>query len=168
MRQNPEQGNKSYSKPILMKVITILLIGGLLTSCNTQEKNTEKTSPQQEDTKQPSSMNCYRYASETDTITLKVIHVGKDITGTLVYSLKEKDKNKGTIQGRMKGDILIADYTFLSEGIQSTRQIAFKLTDNFFIEGYGESYTNNEKVYFTNTDSLTFNGSMKLAEIACL
>lgn len=150
-----------------MKVISILLVGSILTSCNTQETNTEKTSPKQEDSKQSSSLNCYRYASEKDTITLKVIHIGNDITGTLVYNLKEKDKNKGTIQGSMKGNILIADYTFQSEGVQSTRQIAFKLTDHFFIEGYGESYTKNEKVYFANIDSLTFNGSMKLAEIAC-
>lgn len=150
-----------------MKVISILLIGSILTSCNGQEKNTDKTSPKNEDNKQSSSMNCYRYATEADTITLKVVQIGNNITGTLVYNLKEKDKNKGTIQGSMKGNILIADYTFQSEGIQSTRQIAFKLTDHFFMEGYGESYTKNGNVYFTNTDSLTFNGSMKLAEIAC-
>ncbi len=150
-----------------MKVISILLIGSILTSCNTQEKNTEKTNSNKEEGKQSSSMNCYRYESEADTIILKVVQIGNNITGTLVYNLKEKDKNKGTIQGSMKGNILIADYTFQSEGIQSTRQIAFKLTNHFFMEGYGESYIKNEKVYFKNIDSLTFNGSMKLAEIAC-
>ena len=104
------------------------------------------------------SLNCYRYATETDTIILKVIHVGNSITGTLVYSLKEKDKNKGTIQGNMRGDLLVADYTFMSEGIQSTRQVAFKKEGNSFVEGYGD---------FKNLDSLNFNTSMKLVEVEC-
>jgi hypothetical protein len=52
----------------------------------------------------------------------------------------------------------VADYTFMSEGIQSTRQVAFKKDGNSFIEGYGD---------FKNVDSLNFNTSMKLVEIAC-
>jgi hypothetical protein len=84
-----------------------------------------------------------------------------------VNNLKEKDKNYGTIQGSMKGNILVANYTFMSEGIQSTREIAFKLENNFFIEGYGDSFTQNDKVYFKSIDSLNFNNSMKLTEIVC-
>lgn len=141
-----------------MKIIYFLIFASFCTSCNTQKEETDKTSSQQVDSKKPSSINCYQYATATDTIILKVIHVGNAITGTLVYSLKEKDKNKGTIQGNMMGDILLADYTFMSEGIQSTRQVAFKKEANSFAEGYGD---------FKKLDSLNFNTSMKLAEVAC-
>ena len=141
-----------------MKVIYFLILSSLLTCCNSQNEESDKTSSQQTDTKKISPMNCYSYATANDTINLKVIHVGNSITGTLVYMLKEKDKNKGTIQGHMRGDTLLADYTFMSEGIQSTREVAFKKEGNSFVEGYGN---------FKNLNSLNFNTSMKLVEVAC-
>ena len=141
-----------------MKVIKFLIVSSLFVSCNTLNQDAGKTTPQEVSTKKISPINCYSYATATDTIILKVIHIGNAITGTLVYSLKEKDKNKGRIQGNMRGDILVADYTFTSEGIQSTRQVAFKKEGNSFLEGYGD---------FKSLDSLNFNTSMKLVEIAC-
>jgi len=141
-----------------MKVIIFLILASLSASCNSQKNDADKTASQQVSTKEASPINCYSYATATDTIILKVIHVGSSITGTLVYSLKEKDKNKGTIQGNMRGDLLVADYTFMSEGIQSTRQVAFKKEGNSFVEGYGD---------FKNLNSLNFNTSMKLIEVAC-
>ncbi|MFT3934422.1 MAG: hypothetical protein QM726_12445 [Chitinophagaceae bacterium] len=141
-----------------MKSINLILLIGILISCNSQQKEGDSSNSQQENTTKDSPMNCYRYASATDTISLKLIHVGEFITGLLVYSLKEKDKNKGTIQGNMRGDILVAKYTFMSEGIQSTRQVAFKKEGNSFVEGYGD---------FNSLDSLSFNTSMKLTEIEC-
>ncbi len=141
-----------------MKVIYFLILSSLLTCCNSQNEESDKTSSQQTDTKKNSPINCYSYTSANDTINLKVIHIGNSITGILVYSLKEKDKNKGTIQGHMRGDTLLADYTFMSEGIQSTREVAFKKEGNSFVEGYGN---------FKNLNSLNFNTSMKLVEVAC-
>ncbi len=48
----------------------------------------------------------------------------------------------------MTGELLIADYSYNSEGIQSVRQIAFKKTGKTFIEGYGETETKNGKTIF--------------------
>lgn len=141
-----------------MNTIKILLLAGLFASCNSQDEKTDKTSSEQAGTNKSSSINCYSYASANDTVYLKVVHTGDSITGTLVYRLKEKDKNQGTIRGNMRGDILIADYAFMSEGIQSTRQVAFKKEANSFVEGYGD---------FKNIDSLKFNSFMKLVEVAC-
>jgi hypothetical protein len=67
----------------------------------------------------------------------------------------------------MRNDLLLADYTFMSEGIQSTRQVAFKQSGNTFIEGYGESVDENGTMKFKNLDSLNFSSSIKLQEIAC-
>ena len=150
-----------------MKVRHIFFLLAFFISCNTQEKDTEKQELKQSGEKTSSPINCYRYATPTDTITLKVVHVGNSITGTLVYNLKEKDKNRGTIQGAMRDNILVADYTFMSEGIQSIRQVAFKLEGTFFSEGYGDSFDENAKMKFKNLDSLAFSSSIKLSEIAC-
>jgi len=150
-----------------MKVINFIIIIALITACNPQNENKEQPGSQPPAPETPSPINCYSYTSAADTITLKVVHVGQSITGTLEYSLKEKDKNKGTIQGVMKDNILVADYTFMSEGVQSVRQVAFKLEGNSFIEGYGESFSENEKMKFRNVDSLTFSSSFKLTEVPC-
>ena len=141
-----------------MKASHFLLFASFLASCNSQTKEEDKTNQEQAKSEKTPPIDCYSYASASDTVTLKLIHIGDSITGTLVYSLKEKDRNKGTIQGNMQGDILVATYTFMSEGIQSTRQVAFKKEGNSFIEGYGD---------FKNLDSLNFNTPMKLVEIAC-
>ena len=150
-----------------MKAIYLFMLLGVMASCDTQQKETKKQADPQNDTKANSSVTCYQYANQSDTVSLKLIRTGENVTGTLFYQLKEKDSNKGTIQGSMKGDLLLADYTFMSEGIQSTRQVAFKQNGNTFIEGYGESIDKNGTLKFKNIDSLNFSAEFKLQEIAC-
>lgn len=140
----------------------------LFISCNQGEKNTKDTGSQHDSTgKLTSRSNCYKYAGVNDTILLNLIHTGDSITGTLAYDFSEKDDNSGIINGMMKGNILVAEYTFTSEGVRSVRQVAFKLEDSTMVEGYGETYMLNDKSYFKNTDSLHFNGSIKLVEYVC-
>jgi hypothetical protein len=146
--------------------ISIYLLIFLIASCN-NENNSANSGPKAENSKKSSPINCYRYASSNDTIILKLIHVGESITGILVYKLKEKDKNQGAIQGYMRGNILVANYTFLSEGSTSIRQIAFKKETDSFIEGFGDIVTTDNKTVFRNIDSLNYNSSFKLIEIDC-
>ena len=150
------------------KLFFILISLTLTISCNSGENESENKDSQAGDSKKQSSpLNCYRWANAGDTILLKLIHVGDAITGTLVYDHKEKDDNKGTIQGSMRGNLFVADYTFQSEGVQSVRQVAFKLEQDSFIEGYGDIHSQNGKMLFKTLDSLKFNESIKLVEIAC-
>jgi hypothetical protein len=150
---------------MIIKLFTSTCLLFLFISCNnhkTTNKNTITT-----DGNQQSPVNCYQYISSNDTSTLKTIHAGEAITGTLVYNLYQKDKNQGTIQGSMKGDLLIADYTFMSEGITSVRQVVFKKEGASFFEGYGKIETKSDRIVFKNTDSLTFNNAVKLVEVDC-
>jgi hypothetical protein len=150
-----------------MKAIIIISLLSLLASCNSPEKETEKSSSEQPDAKDTTITNCYRYANKKDTVSLQLNKVGKSVTGTLVYDFNEKDKNTGTIEGVIKDNLLVAEYTFMSEGMVSTRQVAFKIEGNSLIEGYGDSFTRNGKVYFKNVDSLSFNNLIKLTETSC-
>ncbi len=134
-----------------------------LLSCNNQPQQLSKD----EGSKKASLLHCYRYLNNHDTVILKTIDVNGIITGTLVYNLYEKDKNRGTIQGKMKGDLLIADYSFTSEGTLSVRQVVFKKSDTTFIEGYGDIEDKNGKTIFKNTDSLDFTNSIILNEYDC-
>ena len=111
--------------------------------------------------------NCYQYISNKDTVTLKTNSADGLLTGTLDYNFYEKDKNKGTIQGKMNGEMLIADYTFSSEGMLSVRQVVFKKVANDLIEGYGEIEVKGNKAKFRNLDSVTFNNMIVLKNIGC-
>ena len=147
----------------LTAFISTLLIICLVLSCNEQQKepapgkNLPKTN----------STNCYRYITNTDTVILKTTDANGMVSGTLIYNLYQKDKNSGTIKGKMKGDLLIAVYSFNSEGVLSMRQVAFKKTGNTFVEGYGESEEENGKMIFKNADSLDFSHSFKLVAYEC-
>ncbi|AEV98306.1 hypothetical protein A4D02_22875 [Niastella koreensis] len=148
-----------------MKSTHVLILLGLLAACKSQPKEKETEAPANAPKAEP--IACYQYATAADTITLKLVNMGGTVGGALIYKLKEKDMNAGTIKGTLRGDILLADYTFKSEGTQSTRQVAFKKTGNAFIEGYGETTNVNGVEQFKNADSIVYSSSMKLEEIPC-
>jgi hypothetical protein len=145
------------------KYLFILGIIGFTSSCNNQHQQ----SPAEKTTTDAGGLNCYRYIKNKDTVILKMRSANGLVTGTLMYNFYEKDKNTGTIEGKIDGDLLFADYTFNSEGVKSVRPVAFKKTGNQFIEGYGETEENNGKMSFKNKDSLNFDHSITLAPFDC-
>lgn len=160
-------GNKNYFHldPLTMTLKRSVFLGIIIafSSCNNQEQATTTN-------KQSANiytLNCYRSIINHDTVILKTISLNGFMTGTLVYNFFEKDKSKGTIQGKMKDNLLIADYSYSSEGVQSVRQIAFKKIGESFIEGYGEVESKNGKTIFKNIDSLNFTHSIVLSAFNC-
>jgi hypothetical protein len=146
--------------PLAILIISAFVV---LLSCNNKTVPAEGSSWKDD----LASIRCYRYASENDTIYLKFLHIGKGIRGVLDYKLKEKDRNSGTIAGKMDGDLMIADYTFMSEGQVSVRQVVFKKQGHTMIEGYGEVEEVKGKPVFKNLNSLQFNSDFKLMEVDC-
>ncbi|MEO6547450.1 MAG: hypothetical protein ABIN94_05600 [Ferruginibacter sp.] len=149
-----------------MKIIFLLSILGVVCSCN-YPSNPPADATHTVVAEKLDEVHCYRYIKNKDTVSLTTIFINDSITGTLAYNLYEKDKNSGTIQGQMKGDLLIADYNFNSEGSLSTRQVAFKKSGNNLIEGYGEAVEDKGKSRFKNLDSLNFEHAVMLTEVAC-
>ena len=93
---------------------------------------------------------------------LKLAVNGGKVNGELLYALKEKDRNSGTLTGEIKNDILLADYKFRSEGVFSERQVAFKLTVTTATEGYGEVRETKEKMKFKDLGKLTYGTGLTL------
>lgn len=141
-----------------MKTSSSLLLAFVLFACNSSTENKESLPAEVTTPAAASTQHCYQYASVSDTITLNIVVIGDSVTGRLVYKLKEKDKNDGTIKGRLKNDLLTADYTFMSEGTESVRPVAFKKQAGGFVEGYGD---------VSNAGSLDFSHSFPLSEVAC-
>jgi hypothetical protein len=147
--------------------LKILILTGAISSivsCNSQRQKSKVDMPSTEKT---SLLNCYRYINKLDTVILKTTHVNDSVTGTLVYNFYQENKYSGTIQGVMKGEVLIADFTFFFTGVKSVRQVAFKKKGKNFIEGYGETEVKNGKTTFKNIDSLKFTHSIVLLQDDC-
>lgn len=140
--------------------LSVILLFTLATAC--KNSATEEAKPVK-----MSDPDCYRFAADRDTVVLSLSEGKDSVAGTLTYNLFEKDKNTGAINGYRKGDLIVADYTFQSEGTTSVRQVAFKKSGGDWIEGYGDTREENGKVVFLNTDSLEFEPKLALKKIDC-
>jgi hypothetical protein len=134
----------------------LILLSFLLTiiifSCNNE---TEKTTPETDTIAvSPASADdpahfCYEFITNQDTVQLELV-VGPDdmISGDLLYQLAGKDRNKGTLKGVIYEDTILADYTFMSEGKQSVREITFLKKDSSLTEGYAAMEEADGKIQF--------------------
>lgn len=111
--------------------------------------------------------DCYIYEGNGSKITLQITSITDEVSGSLTYALLEKDTNTGTFNGTFDDAVLIADYTFMSEGLQSTREVVFLLKDGQLIEGYGEIEVDGPAAKFKDTAALTFSSTMPLSKTEC-
>ncbi|TGD56710.1 hypothetical protein [Flavobacterium humi] len=143
-------------------LLAFVLLGVL--SCKKKEEPLP-TQPGQEKTSTALSIGCFAFEGDYGTILLRVTDTLNGIKGFLKYDLYEKDSNTGTFKGFLKGDTLIADYTFQSEGTESTRQVAFLAGENQLLEGYGEMTPDGTR--FKETKTLQFSKAMPLTKTDC-
>jgi len=110
---------------------------------------------------------CYGNFDNNDTIIISFDRINNIIKGELLYQFDQKDRNKGEIKGVMKGDTIIADYTFISEGIHSVRQVVFLKHGDEIVEGFGSVSDDHGRVVFQDLSKLTFDKSVTLKSINC-
>jgi hypothetical protein len=67
----------------------------------------------------------------------------------------------------MRGDTLVADYTFMSEGKSSVRQVVFMVKDSIVTEGYGPQEEKDGKMIFKDLGKVDFSKGTKLQRIQC-
>lgn len=114
-----------------------------------------------------SDVQCYAYIKNRDTANLNFTTTNGIIVGELAYKLYEKDSNKGMVEGEMKGDTLLLDYTFNSEGKESERQVIFIKKGNQLFEGFGDMEEKNGKFVFKDVPNLKFKGGIIFNKIDC-
>jgi len=113
------------------------------------------------------SSSCYLSITGKDTVFLKTEIFPNVVTGVLSYKFHEKDNNKGEIDGKLSGDTLVADYRFMSEGKQSTRQVIFLIKDSVATEGYGNMEEKDGKMTFKDVRNVSFGKGLILKKIPC-
>jgi hypothetical protein len=155
------------------KIFLVALTAMAIAACNNdgQTKDTagvtDSIATAKHDRQIPDTQ-CYSSMNGKDTVLLKLEKLPNATTGRLIYKLYEKDANEGRLDGKLKGDTLIADYTFKSEGNESVRQVAFLIQDTIATEGYGEMVEKEGKMIFKNPASIAFDKGIKLQKIPCV
>lgn len=159
------------------KLLFLIIIPFFLAACNTNTSQNNETqvvvtdsatAPAQVAAAPSETSSCYKYISGKDSVRIQLKTTGNAVTGELIYTFFEKDNNTGTIEGQMKGDTIFADYTFMSEGKQSVREIALLKKGSDLVEGYGEVKEVNSKMVFSNKGTLNFDNKTILKQTDCM
>lgn len=167
-----------------MKKILLLLtvIAAFAVACNSNNTDNKSADSQNADSTPVTSTDttltpavpvagktttCYIYTKNRDTATLKLTTENEELTGQLSYNLFQKDSNKGTIAGEIKGDTIIAEYIFDAEGMRSVREVVFLKRDGKLYEGYGDAEEKNGKMVFKNRARLRFGEAVVFAPADC-
>ncbi len=150
-----------------MKLVPILVALFLVMACSSEKADQTDTIQEPRVSDPVASSSCYESVMGADTMRLQLKNQGEDITGNLSYNFYEKDANEGTLRGEMHGDTLLADYTFMSEGTESVRQVAFLKKADGFVEGYGDIEDQDGKIIFKNTATLDFGSGTAFSKVPC-
>ena len=146
------------------QLIILAMYTAILASCNNQSK-------QKATSELPAKMNepttCFSFVENNDKVLMNITITDDLVEGDLFYKYSGKDKNSGKIKGQMYGDTLVADYTFMSEGVNSVREVAFLKKDNVWNEGYSEVEEQKGKTVFKNRSALKFENKMPLIKTEC-
>jgi hypothetical protein len=110
---------------------------------------------------------CYRLEHPQDRATMELQVQDTLVTGNLVFALHEKDGNKGTLRGVIRDTLIIADYTYESEGMMSVREEIFAIQDSTLVRAYGPVTNQNNKMVFTDKGNLKFEHNMVFRKVGC-
>lgn len=154
-----------------LSALTIILMG-IFISCKKETRlpppQIEPNAPKEAELVEPAGNQCYTSRLNGNIVALSFnVNSHQEVNGKLSYNITGKDKNEGSIIGNMKGDTLIADYTFMSEGVSSVREVVFLQKDGAFIEGYGDVTDANDKVAFVDKKKLKFDAKNTLIKSDC-
>lgn len=159
----------------MKKLMIVVLMFSILMGCKDNAKKEDPASqPNMEvtitETTEESVNNldlgCYEYFTEGNDLKMEITKIeGDAVSGNLLYSYDGKDKNEGTFFGHLHGNQLLGSYTFMSEGIQSIREVVFLVGKDHLIEGFGE--LNDAGTTFKDTANITYSTKTPWVKVDC-
>lgn len=149
---------------LVVLFLSTMVLSFIVNCKNNASEGPAKTTPP--DAVKTSSTNCYLAVLTQDSIWMKLTINGLQVEGELNYLFYEKDKSRGRMTGSLQGDTLFARYTFMAEGTESGREVAFLKKGNNWVEGYGEMDMETG-TRFKNKQSLDFNSKTILKPVPC-
>ena len=110
---------------------------------------------------------CYEMTLKRDTVFLQLDVTDTLVSGTLIFDFYEKDRNEGSLKGVLRNDQIIGFYTFQSEGIQSVREVVFKIHNQTLLSGFGALEEQNGRLVFKDKNGLQYQTSNPYIKVAC-
>jgi hypothetical protein len=163
-----------FFKKVVMIIKNIWLTGLFLFAgaCNNKGKSSAEinsdTVVNSTATVDSLSSGCYSQIIQRDTSFLQLEQNGNTVNGALSYNIFQKDRNDGTLQADLSGDILTGWYLFRSEGIVSVRQVSWKINGNELWPGMGEVIQKNDTTLFAEPDKLQYDNTRPFKKIPCI
>ena len=149
-------------------ILSLLALSFLNCKKNTSKEQNSLDKKEVVTTENASSLiqlGCYSYNANYNAINLEITNLENGITGKLTYALEGKDSNSGTFNGKLNGDKLFGEYTFMSEGVESKREVAFLVKSNQLTEGYGE--LNENGTAFVDKNNISYTSTMPMTKTDC-
>lgn len=149
----------------MKNLVIMAVLAFSVSSCKNENKTVETTNENAVEAPMETpvatlEMGCYAYNKDGNETVLDITSLDNGVTGNLHNTMNGKDSNSGTFTGNLEGDKLIGIYTFMSEGKESKREVAYLLKDNTLVEGYGElnadgnAFADKTKINYTSTSPL--------------
>jgi hypothetical protein len=110
---------------------------------------------------------CYSNRNTADNVQMRIDGRDGHYSGELDIAIAEKDRNAGSFKGSVEDGVLLVHYTFQSEGVQSVREMAFKIKGDKLLEGYGPMEERDGGMRFTDPENLTFGKGIVLRKNPC-
>lgn len=151
----------------MKKILFACLLLTALASCKQDGETAAKTETTKSVSGTVPSRSCYRYAVNGDTFSLKLTVAETKVLGTLSYNFAQKDDNMGTLEGTNENKVIFADYTFVSEGQKSVREVAFQKIGRTYVEGFGDMEERNGKMVFKDRNTIKFDGPVIFQSVPC-
>ncbi|WP_157491932.1 hypothetical protein [Gelidibacter mesophilus] len=160
----------SHCISVSIKLMLLTFISLTLFTCKNKEEKLNKMVTEESIVEEvvitPTlEKGCYTYHENGSMVSMEITKADNPVEGNLTYAFAEKDKNTGTFKGEFNDGKLVADYTFQSEGKESTRQVAFMLKDNQLVEGYGE--LNENGTMFKDVNFIDYSSTTPLTKTDC-
>ena len=152
-------------------LLAIAISGSLFFACTNNSSPKVETTVIKEETKTPVTITepatCYALDNGKDKVAMQIAIINNEVTGDLIYRYFGKDKNTGTIKGEMHGDTLLATYTFMSEGKESKRDVAFLKKGDEIVEGYGNVDPATGEPNLADRSAIKFDNTFILKKTDC-
>ena len=99
-----------------------------------------------------------------------VLHLeqnGQDVSGKMSFDNFEKDGSSGTVSGKVNGNVIELLYSFQSEGMNSVRELFFKMQDGKLISGIGPIGMRGDTAYFSNGSAIEYPQQEAFDKVNC-
>ncbi|TCJ17053.1 hypothetical protein EPD60_07005 [Flaviaesturariibacter flavus] len=150
-----------------MRNLTFLLLL-LLAACSGNDNNNKKKTTETTRAAAPADgETCYRRVQGRDTFSLRLQRNGADLSGDLGFDNYEKDSSRGTVTGKVTGNVYRLIYVFESEGSSSVMEIFFRREGNGLVRGVGPMENSGDTVRYAHPGSVQFLSEERWEPVDC-